>query len=159
MKHIFVRYGGVNRKTQKGYNPHNGTFHTPPATKGIYAFPLKAQELFLIGGRFDGVDFEEKKKQKKVFKVAPSTLIWHHLSSHCKPSTIIDRKHSWVKTTVGDWYKAYKKESLNNRYGGNEPYCKTNNINEPVRSGLSGIFSKDHYEVFFEEKILENSKK
>lgn len=157
MKHIFVRYGGINRKKQKGYNPDNGTFHAPPATKGIYAFPLKAQELFLIGGRYDGVNFEQKIKQKKCFKVSPSTLIWHHLS-HIKPFQIIALKGSWFKTTVGDWFKAYKKESLNNRYGVECEFAKTNNINEPVRSGLSGIFNKDHYEVFFEEKILENEK-
>lgn len=44
---VFVRFGGLNLKTQKGYGELS--YHAPPAPRGIYAFPKVAQELFLIG--------------------------------------------------------------------------------------------------------------
>ena len=49
----FVRFGGVSLVNQRngseefpGYNPSMPTFHAPPSSRGIYAFPLKAIELF-----------------------------------------------------------------------------------------------------------------
>ena len=67
----FVRYGGLSLVKQKGYDPSMPTFHSPPNTRGIYAFPI----------------------------------------------------------------------------------LSTNNINEPGRSGVSGMYSKDHFEVFIDQKI------
>jgi hypothetical protein len=46
---VFVRFGGVNLKPQKGYKKSSETFHSPPAPRGFYAFPKIAQELFLVG--------------------------------------------------------------------------------------------------------------
>jgi hypothetical protein len=45
---IFVRFGGVNLKPQKGYKKSD-SFHGPPTPRGFYAFPKIAQEFFLIG--------------------------------------------------------------------------------------------------------------
>lgn len=44
---IFVRFGGLDLKNQKGYG--RDTFHSPPASRGIYAFPKVTQEMFLVG--------------------------------------------------------------------------------------------------------------
>jgi hypothetical protein len=42
----FVRFGGIHPKKQKGFG--SDTFHSPPATRGIYCMPLIAQEFFLL---------------------------------------------------------------------------------------------------------------
>lgn len=55
--YVFVRFGGLNLKKQKGYSsilpPAKGLdmmrMHLPPAPRGIYAMPKIAQELFLVG--------------------------------------------------------------------------------------------------------------
>ena len=47
--HIFVRFGGLDLKNQKGYTAEQKTYHAPPAKKGFYAMPRVAQEQFLIG--------------------------------------------------------------------------------------------------------------
>jgi hypothetical protein len=46
----FVRFGGLSSVNQKGYNPSMPTMHSPPARKGVYAFPLGCIEPFLLGG-------------------------------------------------------------------------------------------------------------
>lgn len=45
----FVRFGGLNLKSQKGFSKTPETYHQPPASRGFYAMPKIAQELFLIG--------------------------------------------------------------------------------------------------------------
>ena len=50
---IFVRFGGLNLKKQKGYKTEwnkndDMAYHQPPASRGFYAFPKVAQEFFLI---------------------------------------------------------------------------------------------------------------
>lgn len=42
----FVRYGNLNPVKQLGYG--KGTFHSPPAKKGIFAFPWPYIERFLL---------------------------------------------------------------------------------------------------------------
>ena len=70
-----------------------------------------------------------------------------------KHNEIIDSHGSWVKTSIDTWQKAFSKSSLSDRYGkgfgdetrGEESINKT--------KGISGWYSKDHYEVFFDEKV------
>lgn len=45
----FVTYGGLSLTKQKGFTK-NGSFHQPPARKGIYAFVWPYIEKFLLGG-------------------------------------------------------------------------------------------------------------
>lgn len=47
----FIRYGGLSPVKQRGYDPSETTFHSPPARRGIYAFPEGAVEPFLLGSR------------------------------------------------------------------------------------------------------------
>jgi hypothetical protein len=150
---LFVRWGGVNIINQKrghgdweGYKPEPETFHAPPAARGFYAFPLKAIEPFLAGHRIG------KDKQRKF---TYNGDIWHHLIDYTKPEYILSIKGSWVLSPFEGWKKAYHKQSLNDRlppkdeFGGDFPI---NSINEPGRSGISGYYSKDHYEVFIPNK-------
>lgn len=49
----FIRWGNLNLVKQEGYttDPTLMNFHTPPARHGIYAFPEKFIETFLLGKR------------------------------------------------------------------------------------------------------------
>lgn len=45
----FARWGGLSSVTQKGYSPSMPGFHSPPARRGLYAFPWPYIETFLLG--------------------------------------------------------------------------------------------------------------
>ena len=181
---IFVRFGGVNLKKQKGYTTEQKTFHSPPASRGFYAMPKVAQEFFLISsmGRYQpsavpkevgydenrSVEESEKlwdnyhKRRKKAISSMRKEFtkikgeIWHHLIEHVKPNEIVDRHGSWVKTDIAVWKKAFSKASLNYRYGQSRNGgwdLSTNSINETGRAGLFGYYSRDEFEVFFDEKV------
>jgi len=188
----FVRFGGVNLKTQKGFGADS--YHSPPASRGFYAMPLVTQEFFLISSMDkyqpgtmpkepkrkvigywedgepkyetlpDEVYVEHEKRRKKSLSVKRKVFyrntgnIWHHLGEYTDRNEIISQHGSWVKTSIKAWQKAFAKMSLNNRYGekSKSEYgwdFSTNSINNPIRSGLMGMYSKDHCEVFFDEKV------
>jgi len=182
---IFVRFGGLDLKNQDGYTKNGTKFHSPPAPRGIYAFPKVVQELFLISSLShyqpsimpkepnwnklydeDPVnaenirkDFEKREKDiiRKIRKEFKKTTgnIWHHLSDFCKTSDIIDRHGAWVKTSIDVWKKAFSKSSLTERYGedyGNHNNGRGENSINSAR-GIKGMYSGDHYEVFFDEKV------
>lgn len=117
---IFVRFGGLNLKKQKGYSKKPTTFHQPPASRGFYAMPKIAQEFFLIGSlnktqpenfpKYPDIDVENSENEfnfydkrmdnvytsiRKEFKVKNTVNIWHHLD--VKNYDILDRNGSWVK--------------------------------------------------------------
>ena len=47
----FMRVGGINSIKQKGFKPENAdNFHSPPASRGIYAFVQGLYVGFLLGG-------------------------------------------------------------------------------------------------------------
>lgn len=61
---LFVRFGGLDLRDQKGYtNKSDATYHSPPAPRGFYAMPKVAQEFFLIGSL--------DKTQLNIFPKAP----------------------------------------------------------------------------------------
>jgi hypothetical protein len=181
--HIFIRFGGLNLKKQKGYSNIPKSFHAPPAPRGFYAMPKVAQEFFLIGslektqpGIFpkekpapEEYTWEEKEaywnKQSKDKKVKLSSIrreftksageVWHHLIDFVPHNEITDRHGSWVKTSIGVWKKAFSKHSIQCRYGEKREGfdTSTNSINNPLCSRLFGVYSKDHLEVFFDEKV------
>jgi hypothetical protein len=165
---IFVRFGGVNLKTQKGYEFNPKSFHKPPTRRGFYAMPKIAQEYFLIGSigsyqpgtvpKFrEGEDyFEHNKKlqkslslRRKEFKKAKG-FIWHHLEEYSDRNEIIETHGSWVKTTLHHWRVAFSRMSIILRYGDHDNF-PTKSINSIM--GITGFYSKDHCEVFFDEKV------
>ncbi len=174
---IFVRFGGLNIKPQKGYG--NTTYHSPPTTKGIYAMPLCVQEFFLIGSigetqkgtmpkePKDCKDWTEEqwnnyaKRKKKALSVKRKQFkkkegnIWHHLMDYVDRNEIIAEHGAWCKTSIKAWQDAFSRMSLKYRYGEKDKYFdfSTKSINNPARSGLTGMYSKDNCEVFFDEKV------
>lgn len=186
---IFVRFGGLDLKNQKGFG--KDTFHSPPATRGFYAMPLVAQEFFLIGSldktqksvfpkepkkKISGEDEngipicepapqeewdKHSKRKDKVYTLLRKQFvkkegnIWHHLTEWVDRNEIIAEHGSWCKTSIKAWQVAFSRVSLNRRYGEKNSGWdfSTNSINNPARAGLFGMYSKDEFEVFFDEKV------
>lgn len=165
----FVRYGKLAPVKQKGFG--KDTFHSPPTSYGFYAMPIRFQEMFLVGSLSwsqpklfpkidnfkidnDEYDWDKYNKQAKraykehfhKFKVPTDCELWHHLD--VPPNEILQMQGSWVKTSYSAWLKALKKESVKLRAesGGKKGINST-----PKRSGY---YSKDHFEVFFDYKII-----
>lgn len=177
----FVRFGGLDLVNQKGFG--KDTYHAPPARRGFYAMPLLAQEMFLVGSlsttqpaqwpkspissdekespeekNKQGEEFDSKKHYKRRVQIhrqirkefrKTTGYIWHHLFSDVDSHEVVARHNQWVKTSIKAWQDAFSRRSLNDRYG--EDSFKVNSINEA--RGISGYYCKDHYEVFFDEKI------
>jgi hypothetical protein len=170
----FVRFGGLDLKNQKGFG--SDSYHAPPARRGFYSMPYVAQEFFLIGSmnkyqpgtmpkdvKYDETlpedemqtiwDQHEKRRKKalssmrKVF-IKKTGHIWHHLIDETPNNEVIARHNSWIKTTMDAWRKAFTKMSLTQRYGEDDWAKKSVN-----QSKLFGWYSKDHCEVFFDEKV------
>lgn len=164
---VFVRFGGLNVKPQKGYQSESESFHQPPSSRGFYAMPKIAQEYFLLGSinvfqpgtvaeikdDEDYFDWDKKRNKsislrRKEFKKTKG-FIWHHLGEYSDRSEIIDGHGSWVKTNIHHWEIAFRRMSINMRYG--DTGFSTKSINET--RGIVGFYSKDHCEVFFDEKV------
>lgn len=106
---IFVRWGGANAVRQKGdWHGNKKGWHSPPDSRGIYAFPIKAIEKFLSSHRL----------KERYSKIKYDDIIWHHLEEHVKPSDVIKREGSWVLTDFKVWQKAFSKEIMNMRLKG-----------------------------------------
>lgn len=199
---VFVRFGGLDLKTQKGYTQKDSSFHAPPAARGFYAMPKVAQEMFLVGSidsfqpgtmpktpeypehkeykdeegkmKLSPEDLEKWRKERDAFdwdkhgeatKKRMSEIrkefkktegnIWHHFVDYVPHNEVIERHGSWVKTSIKTWQKAFMKDSMNGRYGedfgGTEKGRGYDSINKG--RGINGYYSKDHYEVFFDEKV------
>jgi hypothetical protein len=187
---VFVRFGGVNLKPQKGHSTKSDTFHGPPAARGFYAFPKVAQELFLVGSMdvfqpgtmpknplpypgddaskevmdkfdkdveaFDHDAHSERRRRhalrsmRKEF-TKTSGNIWSHLGDYVKRAEIIEERGPWVKTTIKEWQRAFNKMSLKHRLPSDDIFGNKGNINKA--RGITGYYSKDHCEVFFDEKV------
>lgn len=179
---IFVRFGGLNIKKQKGFtSDEDKSFHSPPTTKGFYAMPKVAQELFLIGAmdsyqpgttlkplKGDALNHLPYEEQIKIYQergkrwsksislmrkefTKTQGNIWHHLEEFTDRNEILETNGAWVKTSIKAWEKAFGKMSVNQRLPSGNDYIKKKNINEA--KGILGGFSNDHCEVFFDEKV------
>ena len=171
--YTFVRFGGLDLKKQKGFSKNPETYHQPPAPRGIYAMPKISQEFFLIGcleetqpgifakEKFDSEGFiidnpsERRKRYSEIRKEfrKDSGEIWHHLEEYTDHKDILQRNGSWIKTDIKIWAKSFSKMSTILRYGRSK-YDLSNGINERgYGRGITGWYSKDHCEVFIDEKI------
>jgi hypothetical protein len=169
----FVRFGGLDLKNQKGFSKEDNNYHSPPTTRGFYAMPKIAQEFFLLGslsstqpGIFaklgDNV-VEKKSKNKNYWRDKLRQIrkefrktngeIWHHLEEYTNHKDILQRHNSWIKTDIKTWAKSFSKMSTSMRYGRHK-FDLENGVN--VRGdgkGITGWYSKDHCEVFFDGKV------
>ena len=123
--------------------------------------PKIAQELFLVGslestqpGVFakDGKNVENywRDKLRQIRKEFRKTdgEIWHHLEEYTDHKDVLQRNGSWIKTDIKVWSKSFSKMSTILRCG------RHKNLNgQIIPIGVIGIYSKDHCEVFFDEKV------
>lgn len=139
----FCRYGGLSRKHQKGYG--SLTFHAPPARRGYYAFVWPYIEFFLLTGYTQNQEKVQKgdfkPKRQRVFEYYGD--IWHHLGGKGVTATY----NSWYKSSYEDYCESLRQElhSLKNA---------TIKDGKGImwRSGNVGWYSKDHLEVFIEDR-------
>ena len=172
----FVRVGNLGPVKQKGFNSDDESMgmHKPPAIYGFYAMPFRFQEWFLIGsidyfqpkifGCLDDKNFKTPEggfdwdKQSKLraklirqhthkFTVDVTDELWHHLTDRVPNNEILQRHGAWVKTTVKAWEKALRKECINLRIESG-----SGNVNNTRKR--TGYYSKDHFEVFFDYKVV-----
>jgi hypothetical protein len=166
--YTFVRFGGLDLKNQKGFSQDPETYHEPPASRGFYAMPKITQEFFLIGSldstqpdvfpkeKYDEDGFiinDEKVRKKRYSEIRKEFRkntgeIWHHLEEYTNHKDVLQRHGSWIKTDIKVWAKSFSKMSTIMKWGrhkdlGGEIYPR----------GITGIYSKDHCEVFFDEKV------
>lgn len=106
---IFVRWGGANAVRQNKECDNSPTsYHYPPDSRGIYAFPIKAIETFLSGHRM----------KERYSHIKYDGEVWHHLTEHVKPSEVLKRHNSWCLTSHKTWEKAFRKEMMSMKLKG-----------------------------------------
>lgn len=146
----FFLIGSID-KFQKGIMPK------APEYPGSQASPEALAEWEKIRDTFDWDAFNKRCSDnrsaiRKEFSKRDGN-IWHHLGEYCDRNEIIGEHGSWVKTSVKHWVKAFSRMSVEHRYGerGSGWDFSVKSINQA--RGITGIYSKDHCEVFFDEKI------
>ena len=173
---IFIRVGNLGPVKQKGFNSNDESMgmHKPPAIYGFYAMPYRFQEWFLIGsieyfqpkifgcladkkfekedGSFDWkaqAELRNKllRQHTHKFSVNATDELWHHLIKHVPNNEVLQRHGAWIKTSFKAWQKALSKESVNLRIESG-----SGNINNTTKR--TGYYSMDHFEVFFDYKIV-----
>lgn len=58
----FARFGGLSSVNQKGYEAVPQGFHSPPSTRGFYAFVWPYYEFFLLGGSWTNLPWNKGTK-------------------------------------------------------------------------------------------------
>lgn len=169
----FIRWGGLSPVKQKERfipdkvlrNPNKGdfgffgTFHRPPARKGIYAFVPGAIEMFLVAWKIynkpdkDG-NYSLKKEYEHARKFKHSGKLWTHIHTVHPEIKYYRNRDSWYETDTDSFEKILKlhkwelsKETTSGKQcEWNRSHC--NNFSDFNRAWK--IYSKDHFEVFIE---------
>lgn len=89
----FVRFGGLSPVKQKGFttNPEE-SFHSPPARKGIYAFPKNYIDIFLLGGEYANPKNKNKANRFSYVKDKQGNKI---TNNHPEFDKLIDNPNYW----------------------------------------------------------------
>ena len=151
----FVRFGSLN--IQKYDKQIADEFHKPPKKYGIFAFIWPYIEPFLymwkIPDRKEETTEDYRKRSKEwirtnFHKFEYSGYLWTHFTDLNIPG---ERIGSWIKIhtdDLNDLLKKVKHEDIKQLQQNSK-----NPIIDPYKRGLGGFMSKDHLEVFIENKI------
>jgi len=169
----FIRWGGLSPVKQKKRfvpdkilkNPNKkkfgflGTFHHPPARKGIYAFVPGIIEMFLVAWKiYDKQDINGNYIVKKEYKHARrfyhSGKLWTHIYIVNSDIAYYRQRDSWYETDTDSFekiIKLHKWELSKEITSKKQDYwvrsqCK--NFSDFIKAWK--IYSKDHFEVFIE---------
>lgn len=146
----FFLIGSID-KFQKGIMPKAPEYPGCDAPEDVKAEWEKKRDAF-DWDAFNKRCSENKSAIRKEFEKREGN-IWHHLEEYTDRNEIIGKHGSWVKTSIKAWMKAFSKMSVVHRYGERSTGWdfSVKSINEA--RGITGFYSKDHCEVFFDEKI------
>lgn len=93
------------------------------------------------------------------FEIPIETEFLHHLDT--PHNEVISSHGTWVKTNYKAWKKALSKESVKLRAQSLAPWPRTKTGEKNYQPGginsinkRSGAYSKDHFEVFFDTKVI-----
>jgi len=168
----FIRWGGlspvnqkerfVSDKVLKNPNKENfgffGTFHRPPARKGVYAFVPGTIEMFLVAWKIYKTDKDGNYSLKKEYEHARrffhSGKLWTHIHVVSSDITYYRQRDSWYETDTDSFEKILKlhkwelsKEITSKKQKEwNRIHCK--NFTDFIKAWK--IYSKDYFEVFIE---------
>lgn len=151
------------------YNSSNSNLK-PEAKRLLKRKGLRAKDLdyIFVGNKDDDEAWNDMKNyliifypRAKKFKYS-GPYIWHHLDKFydkdgeekniIDPKDIIDRKGSWVKTTMKVWIKALHKITTIYRWQSYlDPFLGAGKIRHGNPHTFPNRFSKDEFEVFIEK--------
>lgn len=129
----FIRYGGVNSISQKGYNPNDVGMHNPPARHGIYAMPYDSVDLYLISP----IDFHNRKTNRQI--LSPHV----EFVKDSKGNKII---LNWNQYCGEEEYPPEAKKLLNSQYNPNDPNSRMFRKNIYIETFWKGDTSAEDYE-------------
>lgn len=173
-KPTFVRFGGLSKVDQTKYGISQN-FHKAPANKGVFAFIWPYIESFLFAWKMKTLTpppeaknwsteqwKEYNKLERKQFnkfykdnmkKFTYEGWIWVHFID-ISPKYIRRREGTWVEIHTSNFDEVLKKakhKDMKSMAG--DEYMGNLDIRDPYKKGLGGFMSRDHLEVFIEDKI------
>ena len=177
-QYTFVRYGKLKPVKQKGVK--SNSFHSPPCSKGFYAFPFGHEEMFLVAGlgyqkdvclptitKHEVYRYHDRTRDKVVehkdtyetpdiwlqkhrFTVSQRDLIWHHLGAHVLNPKDILQKRKEWVQTTVAVWRKTFNRVLSKQQA--ETWKSLKGGEGDIREVKpGGWYSKDHLEVFFEK--------
>lgn len=154
-------------------NPDFRAIIKPEIKKLLKLRKIKEKDLdyIFIGDKDNDDEWDNKDNHKMIYMTKVKRFkysgpyIWHHLSSYfsgnierplVQEQDILDKKGSWVKTTMKVWEHALRKLDTIERW---QSYIETWGTSTKYINGSShgnphtrpSMYSKDHYEVFIEK--------
>ena len=78
--------------------------------------------------------------------------LWHHLDNDLKPQDIIDKKGCWVKTSYQVYVQQLKRYIYTEKFDTYLEFKKSKDISGNPH-GMRNFYSKEHFEVFINNKI------
>lgn len=154
-------------------NPDFRAIIKPEIKKLLKLRKIKEKDLdyIFIGDKDNDDEWDIKDNHKMIYMTKVKRFkysgpyIWHHLSSYfsgnierplVQEKDILDKRGSWIKTTMKIWEAALRKLDTIERW---QSYIETWGSSTKYENGSShgnphtrpNIYSKDHYEVFIEK--------
>lgn len=180
----FVRFGKLGLAKQKGFGsdsfhapPAQLGFYAMPkryqelflvgsieSTQNIKNLPKEKKYKDPETGEYDWVKFSKDtnkvmRTMRHEFSIGPTDELWHHLD--VPNNEVIARHNDWVKTNYKTWKKALSKESVKLRAQSLAPWPKKDTGEKNYQRGginstrkRAGGYSMDHFEVFFDTKVI-----
>jgi len=162
----FIRWGGLSPVKQKRFVPDKilydrkqheefgffGTFHRPPARKGVYAFIPGFIEMFLVAWKmYKEVDGKSvlKKEYEHARKFRYSGKIWTHIYEVDPSVTYYRKRDCWYETDTDSLEYLIKIHKWRlSKEACNDEWMEVKDFSSFMRAWK--LFDKDHFEVFIE---------